>query len=226
MILLYKTDISRIHFDYEHFGLLFSPPQRDPGSQVLRKLSHDDNDYLYGKVLENFRGHSQWKSYRMLDIKRRALVWRTGRLWWWAWAAHYWRNYGCNREWILYWTLGFVILYTLINLFFLNYLNQEVYNVENIPEILPGQIGWRLWYSLVYSSIIFFRLTLTIEKIKFQRPFVHDLHTYHLYFGNTLSCIFSQTCFTGRNITRFPGERFVALNFMPLLVFRTRVVGN
>jgi hypothetical protein len=110
-------------------------------------------------------------SYRILDIERRALLWRTSQLWWWAWAAHYWRNYGYNPEWTLYWTVGFIILYTLINLFFLNYLNQRVYNVENIPKILPGQIGSRLWYSFVYSSIIFFRLTLKIEKINFQRPF-------------------------------------------------------
>ena len=63
----------------------------------------------------------------------------------------------------------FVLLFTTINFFSLDYLNKSVCTLNNIPllvkkESLPNQI----WYSFAYTATIFFRLTLKIENFNFK----------------------------------------------------------
>ena len=121
LIFLYKTDVSRIRFDYEHFKLLFTGP-----TTGQKELSNDEKEYIYEIVLKNFQDHGQLQSYRMLDIEHNLFKWKTSELWWLGWVSHYWWNFGYNKEWVFLLTAGFIILYTLINLIFLNYLNQKV----------------------------------------------------------------------------------------------------
>lgn len=47
------------------------------------------------------------------------------------------------------------------------YLNTKVYTVENIPPSL--KILATVWFSFIYTSTVFFRLTLKIENIKFEK---------------------------------------------------------
>jgi len=166
---LYHSTISKFRLDYIHFTLLF------PDSVVVsdfpftkRKISDDEKEAIYEGLLKSFTDSGQIESLKLLDIEHQTWLWERGAFKYFSWLPKYWWNFGYNKENIFLWSFFFVTLFTMINAFVLEYLNKKVYNVENIPEAI-GSLPWRLWYSLVYTSSIFFRLTLKIEKIDFKR---------------------------------------------------------
>ena len=160
-ILLNNTDIDKIKLDYSYFELAFHP---NDSIDVNSRLS------IYKKVLS---GQSDFpEGYKRLDIEYRKFKYSKDGAWGMFLNVlnRWWWNYGYNKEYIFFWTTFFLILFTFITYFIFDNLSQLVYQVNNIPKI-PGfknQIGQRLWYSFIYTTTIFFRLTLSIEKINFR----------------------------------------------------------
>ena len=184
-IFLYKTDISKLRLDYMHFRLLFPnsfPVPTDAyhiDTRYSAKLSNDDKESIYEALLKNFSDRGQKESYKLLDIEYQKFKWDN------SWASFlpciplYWNNFGYNKEQVFKWTLWLEVIFTLITMCCLNFLNNDVYGMKNIPiqnsitdknfaKTLRNLIV-RLWYSFVYSSNIFFRLTLRVEEIKYNR---------------------------------------------------------
>jgi hypothetical protein len=66
------------------------------------------------------------------------------------------------------WTVILLLIFTPITYWKIEYLNESAYPMENIP---PAYNLWsktdRLWYSFIYTSSVFFKLTLKLEKLKF-----------------------------------------------------------
>jgi uncharacterized protein YjbI with pentapeptide repeats len=156
---LYKTDISKFKLDYIHFRLYFDP--RD-------EMSNEDKEIVYEGLLTNFKTNGQEESYKLLDIEYRQFRWNN------SWASflpcipYYWNHFGYDKQFIFLWTFIFVIVFTLVTLFMIEYLNDEVYKVEGIPPSFKN-FSSRLWYSFIYTSSVFFRLTLKIENINFEK---------------------------------------------------------
>jgi uncharacterized protein YjbI with pentapeptide repeats len=181
-VYLYKTDISKFHLDYIHFRLLLPDSTLDE-PRYKKKISDDEKDAMYEALLNTFREHGQQKSYQILDIEYQKFKWNYSWASFLTWLPVYWWNFGYDKEYVFLWTVGFIIFFTVINFFFLNYLNEKVYALENIPflpqlkninnlgsvKITRNNVRKRMWYSFVYTSSIFFRLTLKIEKINFQK---------------------------------------------------------
>jgi uncharacterized protein YjbI with pentapeptide repeats len=163
---LYKTDISKFKLDYIHFRLYFDTTDR---------MSNEDKEIIYEGLLGNFKTNGQEESYKLLYIEYQTFKWNQD---WWSrqfvWLPKWWWNWGYDKGLIFYRTLLFVCVFTFITYFFIYYLN-KVYAMENIPvdkwqkKLSFKDFGNRLWFSFIYTSTVFFGLTLKIENIKFEK---------------------------------------------------------
>ena len=162
-ILLYRTDFSKFHFDYKFFRLIFE----DTMHKI--RISSDEKISVYESVLKNFNDRGQLESYRLLDLEYQQYKW--GRPWfhWFWWLPKIWWNYGYTKELIFAWTLGLALLFTLINYKLMNTLNEKVYPIPFMKTLGPNPGFLRkLWFSLLYTSYIFFRLTLDFDRMKYN----------------------------------------------------------
>jgi hypothetical protein len=193
---LYKSDISKFHLDYTHFRIILSDKRID--KNVFPNgddLSDDEAKTVYEALLKNFRDRGQMDSYELLDKEYQRFKGKNSFLRWRSWLPDLWWGFGYNKERIFLYTAIFLMVFTFFTFLCLDKLNNEdwgVYNIEMIPE-LPvlnrGNITFhegcrRLWYSCMYTSTIFFLLTLKVDKIRFKR--VLSLYVLLVYFVGIL----------------------------------------
>ncbi len=169
-VILFKTDISQLHLDYIHFRLLIPDSIQVPDEIHQHRISDDEKESMYEGLLNNFSLHGQKESYRRLDIEYQRFKYH--RNWWTvpvAWAQRFWWNFGYDKELVFLWTIIFFLVFTTINYFFLFKLNEYVYTVDRIPATSEGiSKRRRYWYSFVYTALIFFKVTLNTDKLKFN----------------------------------------------------------
>jgi len=163
---LYRSDISKFLFDYRYFQLIFT--------DTLHKehLSRDEKISIYEAALKNFKDRGQLESYRLLDIEYQGF--KRG-------ALHFipliWNRYGYNTEWIFYWTLFFLLVFTAINYCYLEKLNVMAYPILKDQDLRglkdePGPWGCRrkrAWYSFYYTACLFFPISIKVENISYKR---------------------------------------------------------
>jgi len=172
----YNTDISRIKIDYSHFRLYFKDV--DEQDKLHKELSYDIKESIYEQLLKNFKDRGQDDSYERLDIDYRWFKGRNAVLitgindWWWRFGYEKWR--------IFIHSFLVIIFFSVVNFFLMHKLNDKnrgVYHMELIPEFLPLNVSKnttyrllrRLWFSIIYTSSIFFLLTFKIDKIRFAK---------------------------------------------------------
>ena len=148
-----NTDLTNIRFDYDRNFKLYQWPDMEVTSTI------------YEQLLVKFSVEKRQRSYQRVDIeyfryKNNALVNFLALIWW---------NYGYDKWYILVWTIGFLLVFSIIN--FLNWKSvSETYAAEsnraigettNLPE--------RFWKVFIYTSIIFFSLKVDFEKLSFKK---------------------------------------------------------
>ena len=171
-ISLFKSDIPKLHLDYIHFKLIWMNYARAP-------LTTEDKETVYEALLKNFKDNGQTESYKRLDIEYANFKWEQQNLKLLSLISKWWWNYGYSRWLIFAWAFGFVFVFSLVNFFFLDYLTNWVYPMSGIPifsKTTRRSFSWlanlqKFWYSFVYTSMIFFRLTLKIDQLKFNKVF-------------------------------------------------------
>lgn len=190
LINLYKSDISKFYLDYIHFKLFF-PDYYDSTRNNITHITLYEKQIIYESLLSNFKIHDQFDSYKLLDIEYQKFKYDNAKHPIYKWLAYYWNNFGYNNEYIFRWTFGLLIFFSIINFFIIEGLNNRIYLIESIPIKLPPfkrmkgykfisfnlkNISFRFWFSLVYTTAIFFKVTLKIENFKFE----HKLGTFYL----------------------------------------------
>ncbi|WKN32154.1 pentapeptide repeat-containing protein [Porifericola rhodea] len=183
---LYGTDIQKLKFDYSRFKVLtdsskYNKAQLSNIYQQLLKMQRDkgftDGEEDVDKEYRHFK----------LTYDKAGFAYLLGAFG--SWIQRVWWDYGYHKELIVLWTIVFLLFFTFINIFLFTYLNEKVYKIENIynPEkyretsnsiskrspILTGiSLTWfsTLMKSFFYTSLIFFGLKLSIEKIHFEHP--------------------------------------------------------
>ena len=177
-ISLYNSDVTKFHLDYFHFRLLLL----DGNHHIL---PDDEAKALYSSLLKNFKDRGQDDSYRMLDIEYQDFKWDHNKyFFWFGWFLHNWNYYGHRPELPLLYTVCFIILFTIITFLCLPFLHNNVYRIDvitnqtltgreessQVDELLSYQhFGKRAWYSFIYTSLIFFPLSLKVDKIKVDK---------------------------------------------------------
>jgi len=173
LIFLTGTDISKLRLDYIHFKLFF---QDSPILTVKTQQDYDEEEGVYEALLANFKANGQNESFKLLDVEYQEFKWSGS----WAsnlvWLPKLWWNWGYDKEYIFIWVIVCNLFFTILTYLFINYLNTKVYLMKNIPHdprwrkvFSLDDFGNRLWYSFVYTSTTFFRLTLKVDEINFQR---------------------------------------------------------
>ena len=134
-----------------------------------KALSADEEQAAYEQILKNFKDNGQNDSYEALDIEYRDF--KNGSFI----LPHIWNLYGYRREWVFYWALAFLVLFTISTTFLIGKLNKPtdqggVYHMENL-SIDPATERWynRLWYAFMYTSTLFFVLKVDVGKLNFKK---------------------------------------------------------
>jgi uncharacterized protein YjbI with pentapeptide repeats len=174
-IYLYKSDISKFHLDYAHFRLITDSTLGVP----RKKITEDDAEGMYEALLNNFKSLGQNESYKLLDIEYQKFKWQHSWASWLVWLPESWWNFGYDKEYVFRWTGWLLVVFTAITSLFVDYLNTGVYAMNNIPiqgrpfdkKLLTtiSKLAKRVWYSFVYSANIFFRLTIKVENIYYNK---------------------------------------------------------
>lgn len=177
-IFLYGTDISRFRLDYRNFALTFTDPKTG------KEIENDDKISIYESLLKNFQDRGQMESYESLDIEFRDYQWRTLPLpvRWLYVVPHFWNYYGHKTGLVFIWTLSFLLLFTLINFRYLDFLAKEVYRISNVTDFPSAadiraaakgrkraHLAWeRFWATFVYTSTLFFLFSLNLDNFRFN----------------------------------------------------------
>lgn len=187
---LYRTDISKLRLDYIHFKLYFSNSKEGTVNNGI--VSEDEKNMVYEGLLNNFKSHGQIESYKLLDIEYQEFKIHNSNHRFYKWLFKYWWNYGYNKEYIFYWTGFFLLLFTCFTYFFIYSLNTKIYAVEKIPvneswekKLSIKDIKNRLWFSLMYTSTVFFKLTVKIENLEFK----HKRGTFYIMVMYTIGLL-------------------------------------
>jgi hypothetical protein len=145
------------------------------------RLHADQIDAIYSRLSKNFEENGQKDSYESLDIEYQDFLWhqKCAVFSWMYVFPKYWNYYGNDREMIIAWTPGLLLLLTLIT--FLSYdrvfdeasANKVVYHLRNIPKVTddiknPGL--FKLKNAFIFTSLIFFSFSLKTEKLDFKKP--------------------------------------------------------
>jgi hypothetical protein len=167
-IILTGSEINKLKFQYRNFKLSFP------------KYMYEEDKYgdivssTYEALLGNFstNGYKESDSYEKLDVEYHDYKFRHIRFYGLP-IIHYWNCYGYHKEWILYWSLFFLFILTCVTCLIFETLNgpvpgDGVYYISTIPST-PRSMWSRFWYSLMYTSQIFFQLTLKTETLNFKK---------------------------------------------------------
>ena len=161
-IFIENCDIGKLKLDYRYFELSFNRPGYD------KRLTDDDKETIYEALLKNFKDRGQLESYQKLDIEYQNFKWKKDGFGWLTWLPAHWWNYGYSKALVFVNAFIFLSVFTFFNFWFFGYLNGKVYKLNYLPIIPFKRPFLRAWYVLIYSSIIFFGLTLKTEKIDFN----------------------------------------------------------
>lgn len=163
---LYNTNISKIRIDYIHFRLWLTDTYAKEDTNWYKKyrdsLNDDQKSSIYESLLENFKDNGQTDSYKTLDIDYK--YFQTNGSFWSFWLEDWWWQFGYQKWRIFLHTTVFLLIFTLFTFFFLHKL-VAVYKIDNV-EVYPFENPFkRLWFSIIYTSTLFFPLSLKMEKV-------------------------------------------------------------
>jgi uncharacterized protein YjbI with pentapeptide repeats len=174
LIYLYNTDIAKLRLDYTHFKLLL-PDSTIDTEGPSKSISPDDKSSVYEALLNNFKTNGQTESYELLDVEYQQFKWKHSWTHWIPCIPKYWWNFGYDKEYIFGWTFLLLLVFTCFSFIYIHSLNTKVYAMEKIPtnpawekKLSLKDFGNRLWYSFMYTSTVFFMLSLKIENVQFK----------------------------------------------------------
>jgi len=161
VINLTRAPIANIELNYNDFEL---------ESSSLEDI--DTATSIYTALLANYKTRGMMEQYKNVYIDYQHYINTHGSLEHRIYGTirdglqYAWWNYGYDKERIIWITLFSLLIITLINIFCYKKLNTEVYKVdENNFQDKPNNF----YNSLVYTSIVFFSFTLSLEKLQFGK---------------------------------------------------------
>ena len=160
---LVNADIDKIKMLYQGFHVYF------PNHMADSARYFDLVSGTYQNLLANFKKNGYDDSFRKLDIEFK------------DWQSHsdfllslssLWWKYGYEKYRILLWSIMFFLFFSLVN----SLIYQRLMNTYTIEELKPEnyehssflvpRLFQRYAISCLYTSFIFFKLSLDFEKLK------------------------------------------------------------
>jgi len=159
---LTNSDISRFKLDYTRFYLVFDD-----------SASFEYRSNVYQSLLNNFKNDGYTESHELLDKEYRTFQYNHKGNHFLRWLDEHWWDFGYSKNYIFIWIFLFVAFFTLLNFFLYPFLNKEVYTVNDVKGDYPfrkwKKLPSRLYYALVYTSVLFFSLSVKLENLQYRR---------------------------------------------------------
>jgi hypothetical protein len=148
-----------------------------------RRLSPDEIKSTVEIALKSFSDHGQKDSYELLDIDYKGYASNFEGVFF-----KYLNLYGYRKGRIIIWIGVLIFIFSIFTCRFYNKLNRHpqnngIYRIAYLPESITvtsiSRFFQRYWYSLCYSCIIFFTLSIKFEKLNFKhRGIIYILAMY------------------------------------------------
>jgi hypothetical protein len=163
---LLGCDIDKIKLWYGNFHLYI------PDSISNDASSRDLVSGTYEALLNNLQKNGYKESYRKLSIEYKDWQAKSDRL---LWVSGWWWGYGYRKWQVLLWTIGFLLGFSLINVFiyrnmYATYEIKELKATDYVYSKFPV-FEWiqRYWLSIIYTGFIFFKLSINTDNIKIKK---------------------------------------------------------
>lgn len=159
---LTNSDIAKFKIDYSLFYLQFD------SSATFEYRSN-----VYQTLMNTFKLDGYTESYEILDKEYKEFVYVNKNAWLTSSIDKYWWDFGYAKHYVFYWIFAFVFSFTAINFFIFPFLQNHVYRVNNIETNFRSKrwnLPLRLYYSLVYTSVLFFSLSVKLDNLKYKHP--------------------------------------------------------
>lgn len=172
---LTDASVEKFRFMYKGFRLWFPPSDT---------IDYEKKTNVYIQLLNVQKKEGFTESYEILDKEYKKLQYTDPdgpyskhKILGYAlnWINKNWWGYGFNKELIITNVILILLLFSIINSFFLSHLTTHVYRNEKIKKMIDEQKQrslLRRWfvslpYSLFYTAIIFFSLKFDMEKLNY-----------------------------------------------------------
>lgn len=172
---LMGADIEKIKLNYLYFKLHFP-----------REASRAEIDDIYSRLLKNFKQGGDISSYKLLLAEYRHNSNIMDKNYFTDLMAKYWWNYSTNPEWIFYWMLVLIIIYTIINTIFYEPLSTYYFDIPFLattirPYFIKNNLILRFVYvfprALLFTFLMFFgtqfRMRNGLREFKSTNIFVN-----------------------------------------------------
>jgi hypothetical protein len=165
-ILLNNSDLDKTNFSYtSNLSLYF-----------LNHMSKDDAAFAYESLLSKFKREGKYESYRAVDIEYKQFRAKTGNFWmkfenFWD---HIWWNYGYSKELILFWTIGLLLFFSLLNGLAWKDI-QDIYSPAftfKAEHRFHSPKNYQLRKAaiiLLYTAFIFFSLHIDLSRLSLKK---------------------------------------------------------
>ncbi len=179
---LVGASIDKIRFRYKRFQLWF-PEEKTNDAKSSLSLDYDLRASVYEAVLQKQKNSGFIESYEKLDKEYKEFKYTYSAsnksLVSWGeiqnWVDKHWWGYGYNKELIVINTIILYLLFSFLNVFFLEHMTRNVYNAEKINEYWDEaqSAGIKTFissipFSLFYTAQIFFGFKFDLEKLKYK----------------------------------------------------------
>jgi hypothetical protein len=168
VLFLSPTSADNLDLQYRYFHLGF------PRNQEYDPNQKDYVTSIYQRLLRNFANKGYNDSYELLDIEYKE--WQESDNWT-LYASDLWWKFGYRKSKILWWTLGIIFFFSILNRWRFSEL-QHAYPVDNLKDEFyeyPVKSNWfvravkKYIISILYTGLIFFKLSVDFHKMKFDR---------------------------------------------------------
>jgi len=173
VIFLARTDLSKIRLNYTDFKLAFDE------YSITKKGIANTYERLLGTQREFPEGYKkldiEYKEFKYLQKGLKGKIYNFFDKYWW--------NYSYDKEKVIYNTLILLLIFSIMNWFLFEYLNQNVYKIEKVwNNYLESKEGLKkngissrtrkminiLPYSFYYTSLIFFGFKMNTDNINYR----------------------------------------------------------
>ncbi|UZR99986.1 pentapeptide repeat-containing protein [Chondrinema litorale] len=183
---LVDTDISKIKLRYSRFKLIFPDTiyLYEQKSKVYEQLLNvqDKHGFLSGKE----KLDKEYQEFKYLENPQNDKSWvikSVNHLT--NFIQKHWWDYGYNKAKIFWWTFIFVAVFSLINWFLFDEMNEGVYEISYVfrPYKNKEKYLWVKWNytqykfnislqqvipAIIYTSLIFFGFRMSVEHVNYK----------------------------------------------------------
>jgi len=166
---LREFPIDKIKLRWDNFNLYY------PLGKRSHQFNYQEIRGVYNDLLKRFSDLGYTASYEECDKEFREFQYKydpgykAGIGFLLNFIDNFWWGYGYDLWRIALNSLIILLIFTVINYFQFKQLNEDVYKITRVYDAYQNKSGLKFTYVLIYTSLIFFGISLKIDNFYFAR---------------------------------------------------------